>query len=186
MSNRTRSERRRLIQKAEARRLSRFHRDLEGGLPPKAIVGPVERLWRERKITAELFWVATRFASCFEATLPDSLLRAGSGECVVDGKWNGDAVDAIGRLRLGQKYQDAVVALDLYELELHLDRGLATVMLAAAVHKIALEEIDGKLKKRKGWSRLQLMKALVILVDLWHSEIERARTRAEANGSTLV
>lgn len=181
---RSKADRRRLKAKAEAKRLSRFHRDLEGGLPPKAVVGPLERLWRDGRITDEQFWVGTRFAGAYEAMLPASLLRAGSAEC--EAGESADQIRHIERTRLGAKYRAALVHLRAFGRAHRLRRGIHTVMLAAAVHKMGLEAIDEKLQKRKQWSREQLIIGLILLVDLWHSDIEAARTQAEASGSTLV
>jgi hypothetical protein len=178
----TRAERRRQRAKTDARRLSRFHRSLEGQVPPKAVVGPAERLWRTGRLSDEQFWAATHFAGCYEATLPISLLRAGSFECSADGATNVLPETVLNRRRLGEEYRRAVVTLRRDQK----NPWLATIVLAAAVMKIPIEEIGERLQKRKQWSRDSLVYALSVLADHWGVRIAREREKAEGEGTTLV
>lgn len=181
----SRREVRRDRRKVEAKRLKRFEDSLQEILPPKGIVGPIERAWRTGKISDEQFWVATRFAGCYDATLPDPLLKAGSFECS-PAAGNTLAEHRISRQRLGEKYHQAVDALRMHREQLGGDRELPAAVLAAAAHKISFDEIDRKLKKRKQWARDNVCQALSFLADLWAAEIVKARIRSASEGATLV
>ncbi len=181
----SRRERRRARAKTEAKRLRRFEATLDGVLPPKAVVGPIERMWRIGKITDEQFWCATRFAGAFEATLPDSMMRAGSFECAPEGP-SASQDRELSRSRLGQIYARALASLEEHEGHAADADWLVLPLRAAAIYKIPLEQIEAALHKRKRWAAESVLRALTLLVDLWAADLSQAHKRASTEGSTLV
>lgn len=133
-----------------------------------------------------MFWCATRFAGCFEASLPGNLLKAKSAECGLDSDPLTFEDQYIRRLRLGKIYLDACIAMLQPWLRTFLEPESPVVLLAAAAHKIAFDEIEGKLRKRRQWARDNTIRSLQFLTDHWAIDIGKARKRADSEGYPLV
>lgn len=183
--SKSRRERRRQRAKTEAKRVRRFELTLEGVIPPKGIVGPIERMWRVGKLSDEQFWCATRFAGSFEATLPDSILKAGSFECSPELR-AGNPERELSRTRLGRMYQKAAESLREHQGHAADAEWLELPLKAAAVYKIPLETIEAALHKRKRWAAESVLKALDVLQDLWSGDLQEAHIQAAFDGATLV
>lgn len=160
---------RRISRSGEAKRLKRLVAKADKLGHQATGPGPIERLWRNGRITEAQLWTATRFASAYEATTDRAPISAGSFECRLDV----ERLPWVDRERLGKKYHDAVSTLQEDDFEAGRIESTAAILLLVTYHQISPEEIDGRLKKRKESTRNLVLKALDSLADYW--ELDRAK-----------